>query len=60
MTNNALQAAQQRADRNRQRQIGKALTRLYSDLAAEPAPDDLLRLLAEADSRQKPSQTQKK
>ena len=48
MTKKELPSVQYRADRNRQKQLGKALTRLY---ASEPVPDDLLLLLAEADRR---------
>ncbi|MDP3739120.1 MAG: NepR family anti-sigma factor [Hyphomonadaceae bacterium] len=51
MTNNALPSAQHRVDWNRQKQLGKALKRLYSDVSAEPVPGDLMLLLAEADRR---------
>lgn len=54
MTYNALQSAQERADRNRQKPLGKALMRLYSNVPAERIPEDLLLLLAEADKRQAP------
>jgi hypothetical protein len=54
MTKNAIQSAQQRTDKNRQNQLGKALSRLYADTAAEPVQDDLLALLAQADKRLKP------
>lgn len=51
MTHKALQPAQHRADRNRQKQIGNALIRLYAEDPAQPVPEDLLQLLAEADRR---------
>ena len=54
MTYNALQSAQERTDRNRQKPLGKALTRLYSNVLAERIPEDLLLLLAEADKKRQP------
>lgn len=54
MTYNALQSAQHRADRNRQKSLGKALTRLYTNAPADRIPEDLLLLLAEADKRRQP------
>ncbi len=54
MTYNALQSAQERADRNRQKALGKALTRLYSKVSVERIPENLLLLLAEADKGRLP------
>jgi hypothetical protein len=45
-------AAQQRADRQRQKWLGRELRRLYVGVTAEPIPQDFLRLFEQIDRKQ--------
>ncbi len=58
MTNSQLSPAQQQAGRRLQKAIGKELARLYASIAAEPAPDELLQLLASVDRKTMPAPQQ--
>jgi hypothetical protein len=52
MVSNNVSPAQQRACQRRQKDIGRQLTLLWADVANEPAPENLLCLLEQADLRQ--------
>lgn len=53
MIDNPASAAQQRADRQRQRLLGNALKRLYAGTMAEPVPEEFLALLEEVDQKRR-------
>jgi urease accessory protein UreF len=48
-----LEDRHQKLARSRQRQLGKALAKLYAAVTTEAVPDDFLELLEQTDARKK-------
>jgi Anti-sigma factor NepR len=57
MIHSAPPPAYNRADRHRQKVIGRGLTRLYASPTLEPIPEDFLHLLADLDSKRGPDRS---
>lgn len=47
----------QRQARSRQRQLGRALERLYASVTTEPVPDEFMQLLEKIDARKTDRET---